>query len=122
MESIYELVRAFLREGEAAFSRNKNFEAYRDERVQRAVRIFRHLRSVREDLLSVGEGEVRLEGIDDNGDGSVSVRLTWEGAQTRRTSVLSELEWHLLMEDERLTNVLGGLIATLTPLDRERLG
>ena len=60
MNRTYTIVQTLLRHGEAGFSRNKNFEAYREPEVQRAVKIFRHLRSVRNDLLRVGEGATYL--------------------------------------------------------------
>jgi hypothetical protein len=118
MNRTYTIVQTLLRHGEEGFSRNKNFEAYKEPEVQRAVRIFRHLRSVRDDLLRVGDG-VTLEALGERPDGALTLRLTFDGgAAGRRMTVLDPMEWELLLEDERLVNVLGGLIAQLADDDR----
>ncbi len=126
MNRTYTIVQTLLLHGEGGFSRNKNFEAYREPEVQRAVRIFRHLRSVRNDLLRVGDG-VTHEGVREGPDGALTLRLTFDGgAAGRRMTVLDPMEWELLLEDERLVNLLGGLITQLADDDRlefeERLG
>ena len=118
MNRTYTIVQTLLRHGEAGFSRNKNFEAYREPEVQRAVKIFRHLRSVRNDLLRVGDG-VTLEGLRERADGALTLRLTFDGgAAGRRMTVLDPMEWELLLEDEQLVNLLGGLISQIADDDR----
>src|SRR5690606_30559725 len=57
MDLTYKIVRRLLRDQEVGFSRNQNFDAYEDPRVQRARRIFRHLRSVENDLLKIAPGD-----------------------------------------------------------------
>ncbi len=121
MDRTYTLVQLLLRDGEQGFSRNKNFEAYQEPHVRRAVKIFRFLRSVRHDLLRVGDG-VTLEGVRERHDGALELRLTFDDGVSRRMSVLGALEWELLLEDERLVNVLGGLLAQLEEGDRAEFG
>ena len=111
MDLTHKIVRRLLRDDDVAFSRNKNFEAFEDPRVQRALRIFRHLRSVEDDLLAVGgsDGAVRLEGVDRHGD-QVTVRLVFAERRGHRVSYLTASEWLLLLENDRVSDILRSLI------------
>ncbi len=121
MDLVFKIVRRLLRDDEVEFSRNKNFEAFEDPRVKRALRIFKHLRSVENDLLQAAEGDVSLEAVERT-EGDVVVRLSYEGAgKSKRTSFLSESEWLLLLESERVQAVLTRLIEQADEPTRSRL-
>ncbi len=109
MDLTYKIVRRLLRDDEVSFSRNKNFEAYEDPMVKRAVRIYRHLRSVEDDLLSADDGDVELEAVERDEE-NVTVRLSFPTGGGKRASFLSEQEWDLLTESDRVSDILERLL------------
>lgn len=121
MDLTHKIVRRLLRDHEVGFSRNQNYEAYEDPRVKRAVRIFRHLRSVEEDLLDVEPGGgVELDAIERE-EGRVVVRLVFGDGGGHRVSFLSPSEWELLLENDRVTDILRGLLDRATKEARETI-
>jgi hypothetical protein len=121
MDLTHKIVRRLLRDQEVGFSRNQNFEAYEDPRVKRAVRIFRHLRSVEDDLLAlVPDGAVELDALERDKE-RIIIRLVFADAGGRRASFLSASEWELLLENDRVTNILRGLLDRATTETRETI-
>jgi hypothetical protein len=108
MDLTFKIVRRLLRDDEVGFSRNRNFEAYEDPKVKRAVRIYRHLSSVEDDLLEVGGG-VDLEAVERD-EGRVVIKLSFAEGSGRRVSFLTPREWGLLLENERVTDILVDLV------------
>jgi hypothetical protein len=104
MDLTFKIVRRLLRDDEVGFSRNQNFEAYEDPKVKRAVRIYRHLSSVEEDLLELG-GNVELEAVERD-EGRIIIKLSFAEGNGRRVSFLTPREWGLLLENERVTDIL----------------
>ncbi|RAL20994.1 hypothetical protein DL240_15095 [Lujinxingia litoralis] len=122
MDLTYKIVRRLLRDDDVAFSRNRNFEAYQDARVQRALRLYRHLRSLERDLLRLESGdEVRLEAVEREGD-EVTVRLEFLERKGKRISYLNAREWGLLLESKRVCDILARLLEHSTPAVRRALG
>lgn len=121
MDLTHKIVRRLLRDDEVGFSRNKNFEAYEDPRVKRAMRIFRHLRSVEQDLLEVEPGGgVELDAVERD-EGKIVVRLTFADGGGHRVSFLSPSEWSLLLENDRVTDILRGLLDHATTETRDTI-
>jgi hypothetical protein len=121
MDLTHKIVRRLLRDDEVGFSRNQNFEAYEDPRVKRAVRIFRHLRSVEHDLLEVVPGGgVELDAVERE-EGRVVVRLAFSDSGGHRISFLTPSEWELLLENDRVTDILRGLLDHANNETRETL-
>lgn len=109
MDLTHKIVRRLLRDDEVGFSRNKNFDSYEDPMVKRALRIYRHLRSVERDLLAAGEGHVEIEAVSREGK-SVTVRLSFPAGGGQRHSYLTDQEWDLLVESERVADILRRLL------------
>lgn len=120
MDLTHKIVRRLLRDDDVAFSRNKNFEAHEDPMVKRAVRIYRHLRSVERDLLDAAHGEVEVVAVDREPE-RVTVRLTFPASGGRRESYLTEQEWDLLTESERVSDILQRLLDEAPPETQNRL-
>ena len=121
MDLTYRIVRRLLRDDDVQFSRNKNFEAYEDAQVKRATRLYRHLRSVEDDLLSLDDPQtVRLEAVERK-EGRVVVRLVFAERKGRRISYLKPREWELLLENERVSDILRALIDRADPETRQLL-
>lgn len=121
MNLTHKIVRRLLRDDDVDFSRNKNFAAYEDPRVKRAVRIYRHLQSVEEDLLAVEpQGSVELEAIERE-EGRVVVRLSFADRGGRRISYLTPSEWALLLENDRVTDMLRRLLERASKETREMI-
>jgi hypothetical protein len=121
MDLTYKIVRRLLRDDDVVFSRNRNFEAFDDPKVKRAMRLYRHLRSLERDLLSLGEaGSALLEAVESEGD-VVTVRLSFEGPGATRTSYLSAREWALLLENQTVHDILCQLIDEAPEATRHRL-
>jgi|GEM_PF-1090341 hypothetical protein len=123
MDLTYKIVRRLLRDNDVDFSRNKNFDAYDDPTVQRAVRIYRHLHSVEEDLLELEPGgDVVLETVDrrrePGREDRFVLQLTFADAETRRVCFLSPKDWALLLESDRVTSVLRQLLDEADPQTR----
>ena len=111
MDLTYRIVRRLFRDDEVGFSRNKNFDAYEDPTVERAVRIYHHLESIEEDLLELAPGgDVILEAVDREDDDRLVVKLTFGDRDARRVSYLSRKDWRLLLENERLSALLHELL------------
>lgn len=109
MDLTYKIVRRLLRDDEVAFSRNKNFDAYDDERVERAVRKYRHLESVEEALLELAPGgDAMLGDLAWNGE-RVAIEFEYTDDRARRTSFLQPRDWDLLLENDRVGAILRGL-------------
>ncbi|MEZ4460668.1 MAG: hypothetical protein R3E66_13260 [bacterium] len=109
MDLTYKIVRRLLRDREVDFSRNRNFEAYEDPNVKRALRIARHLQSVERDLLAADGEDVTLQAVEQD-DAQVVVRLAYRSGNGRRVSFLTPQEWQLLLESERIRAVLERLL------------
>ena len=93
MDLTYRIVRRLLRDDDVQFSRNKNFEAYEDPQVKRAMRLYRHLRSLEEDLLRLADPDkMHLEAVERE-EGRVTVRLVFVEQKGRRISYLKPREW-----------------------------
>ncbi len=121
MDLTYRIVRRLLRDDDVQFSRNRNFEAYEDPQVKRAMRLYRHLRSLEEDLLALGEGDkVDLETVERRED-QVTVKLVFSEQKGRRISYLDPREWELLLENERVSGILRGLMERADVATREVL-
>lgn len=121
MDLIHRIVRRLLRDDDVSFSRNRNYEAYEDPQVQRALRLYRHLRSLEEDLLRLADGaEARLEAVEQEGD-QVVVRLVFRERKGRRVSYLQPKEWHLLLENQRVYDILRELLEQADPRTRQLL-
>jgi len=124
MDLTYKIVRRLLRDQEVGFSRNQNFDAYEDPRVQRARRIFRHLRSVENDLLKIAPGDpqasVELDALERDAQ-RIVIRLVFANSGGQRVSILSEKHWELLLENDRVTDVLQELLARATTETRESI-
>lgn len=107
MDLTYKIVRRLLRDDEVEFSRNKNFEAYDDPTVERAVRIYRHLASVERDILNLGPGgDVLLEDVDRDDDEEWVLKLTFADGDGRRVSYLNPKDWKVLLENRRVSDRL----------------
>jgi hypothetical protein len=119
MDLTYKIVRRLLRDREVDFSRNKNFEAYEDDKVKRALRIARHLQSIETDILS-SENNVRLDALAKE-DGRVVVKLSYASGNGRRISYLSEGEWLLLLESSKVTETLKRLLDEAEPDTQKRI-
>lgn len=111
MDLKYKIVRRLLRDDEVSFSRNKNFEAYEDPAVQRALRIYHHLESVESDLLELAPGgDVILDTVDRESDEKLAVKLIFGDSDARRISFLTAKEWELLLENDRVSSILRDLL------------
>ena len=111
MDLTYKIVRRLLRDDEVGFSRNKNFDAYEDPTVQRAVRIYHHLDSIEEDLLELAPGgDVILDAVDRGSDDRLAVKLTFGDSEAKRVSYLKPREWALLLENDRVSSILRELL------------
>lgn len=121
MDLTYKIVRRLLRDDDVDFSRNKNFEAYADPTVERAVRIYHHLESIERDLLALGPGgDALLERVDRDDD-RVVLKLTFADGDARRVSYLTRKDWKLLLEDHRVSEQLESLAEEADPETREFL-
>jgi len=109
MDLLYKIVRRLLRDDDVDFSRNRNYEAYDDPMVRRAVRIYRHLRSVEKDLLAAEDGDVELTALERSGS-RIVVRLALESGDGRRESFLEQREWDMLLESDRVSGILHRLL------------
>lgn len=111
MDLTYRIVRRLFRDDEVGFSRNKNFDAYEDPTVERAVRIYHHLESIEEDLLELAPGgDVILEAVDEEDEDRLVVKLTFGDRDARRVSYLSRKDWRLLLENDRVSAILEDLL------------
>lgn len=110
MDLTYRIVRRLLRDDDVQFSRNRNFEAYQDPQVKRALRLYRHLRSLESDLLALENPDTaELEAVRRE-EKQVTVRLVFEESKGRRISYLQPREWQLLLENKRVCDILRTLM------------
>lgn len=122
MDLTYRIVRRLLCDDDVQFSRNKNFEAYEDPEVKRAMRLYRHLQSLEDDLLELDDPQsVRLEAVERQ-EQRVTVRLVFVEQKGRRISYLKPREWELLLENERVADILRTLIDRADEKTRHMLG
>ena len=105
VDLVYKVVQRLLRDDDVGFSRNRNFEAYEDPTIRQAARIFRHLKSVEDNLLASPEGQVRIEAVEQRSTKMV-IRLTFLASETRRISYLNGREWELLLANGRVAEIL----------------
>jgi hypothetical protein len=96
-ELLYKAVERILTEGDR-FSRNKNFDAFEDATMHRALKIVKHLRSLRADLLRVGdEGVVSVAEVPEPGRcGHTAIELSIVHLAGRRVAYLRPEEFRLL--------------------------
>ncbi len=121
MDLTYRIVRRLLRDDDVQFSRNRNFEAYEDPKVQRAMRLYRLLRSLEEDLLALQDRRaVQLEAVERD-ESQVTVKLTFGEGNGRRVTYLEPQEWELLLENERVSDILRGSMDRADAETRRRL-
>ena len=98
-ELTHRIVRRVRKDG-SSMSRNRNFFTFTDPKARRALRIARHLRDLECDVLehsAVSEAE----------DGTVVIRVRYPELNATRTAYLSRREFDLLLEDPRVSMVLG---------------
>lgn len=121
MDLTYRIVRRLLRDDDVQFSRNRNFEAYEDPQVKRAMRLYRHLQSLEDDLLALEQQDsVDLETVERTKD-QVTVKLVFSEQKGRRISYLKPREWALLLENDRISGILRQLLDDADPSTREAL-
>ena len=121
MDLTYRIVRRLLRDDEVQFSRNRNFEAYEDPKVQRAMRLYRLLRSLEEDLLALEDRRaVQLEAVERDEE-QVTVKLTFGEGNGRRITYLEPQEWELLLENQRVSDILRQSMERADAKTRRRL-
>lgn len=121
MDLTYRIVRRLLRDDDVQFSRNRNFEAYEDPQVKRAMRLYRHLQSLEDDLLELEDPDkIRLEAVERDG-GVVTVRLVFVEQKGRRISYLKPREWELLLENEEVSDILHALVQDADPKTKKMI-
>ncbi len=107
VSSLLNKVIARLYSGHVSFSRNKNFVTYQDPTVKRAARIYRHLKSLENDLLAYGSPDnVQLREPHEGPMDQTRVELTIDALGCTRTAFLSPFELHLLRSNPSLSALL----------------
>lgn len=89
-------------EGHPTLSRNRHFEVFSDAQGRRALRLFRHLRSLRRDLLDPTAKPARLEPTAAEAPLRLRLRIPLAGRRGTRTAYLSKDEFELLLETPAL--------------------
>jgi preprotein translocase subunit SecD len=118
MDLIYKIVRRLRRDDDVNFSRNKNFEAYDDPTVQRAVRLHHHLESIESDLRElVPANRVEVDTVERDGDREIELTFD-ESEEARRLSYLSPKDWSLLLDDDEVRLLLERLLDETDPSTR----
>jgi hypothetical protein len=106
MTAIYALVKRYLREGKAP-SRNQAFDTYNDPEVAKALRIYRHLYTLVEDLHALRkQKDVSLFHVTRAQAGADRFCIHYERNQVIRTSFLTQEEWDLIREDAQIADFL----------------
>lgn len=100
-ELLYKIVRRLWRDSEVNFSRNRNYEAYGDATVQRAMRIARRLKSVEADILRCLADQSSSAEATRHDDGTIHVHMDFGGGSTRH-SILTTQEWGMLIEHDTI--------------------
>ncbi|PJB40377.1 MAG: hypothetical protein CO108_15005 [Deltaproteobacteria bacterium CG_4_9_14_3_um_filter_63_12] len=93
------------------FSRNKNFASYEDPKVQRAARLFRHLKSLEDDIVTYGRSENVFvdEPAPEKDTGEARIQVTIQDLNYRRTAYLTPFELELLRQNPRVREILDGV-------------
>jgi len=105
VDLVYKVVQRLLRDDDVGFSRNRNFDAYEDATIRHAAKIFRHLKSVEDNLLSAPEGEVAIDAVEHQSS-KIVIRLTFTASNATRISYLNAREWKLLLANGRVAEIL----------------
>jgi hypothetical protein len=106
MDAFIQRVVRRLRE-EPGFSRNRHFLAFASAEGRRALRIYRHLRSIERDLVAGSQATLTRE------DGR-RVRLDLRSKRGARTAYLTFDELRLLSGSAAVRTALGDALAALT--------
>jgi len=82
----------------APLSRNRHFHTFETPEGKAALRTFRRLRGLHQDLLTcVREGGEARCSVSEGPEGERRVELTLTRIKGRRSSVIGEAEWELLL-------------------------
>ena len=95
--SALELVARMRRDG---FSRNRNFDRFADAEGARALRVWRYLHSLEQDLAALGPrvgSGVRLR-VEPREEGGRRITIEVPGVRSRRVAMVSAEEYELLRE------------------------
>jgi hypothetical protein len=98
VHDVYALVREIR---EQRFPRNRNFDVYETAFGAKARRVHRFLRGIEKDLLNADEVEV------EHLDGQWRVTMRFPAVRLRRLVCLTDDERAILVEDPRLSPLLG---------------
>lgn len=92
------------------FSRNKNFASYEDPKVRRAARLYRHIKSLEEDILNYGRPENVFvdEPAPEKDTGEARIQLTIQDLNYRRTAYLTPFELEMLRQNPKVCEILDG--------------
>lgn len=117
MSGIYPLVKSYLKEGRAP-SRNQAFDRYGEPQFAQALRIYRHLHTLRQDLRVLATRK-QSEQVHIQWPQTPSERicLRYEIDQMRRTAFLNPEEWKLLNDDPTIASILS---SPESPPDKDR--
>ena len=96
MGRVYEMA-AHLLLADTPFSRNRNYEAFRDPRFKSALALYRRLRALLSDLERANVDGSRLMILEETHAGRPSMRLDVVGPRGRRTAWLEKPAWEVLM-------------------------
>jgi len=106
MSAIYILVKRYLHEGKAP-SRNQAYDTYNDPQSAKALRIYRHLYTLKEDLQALRQQKNRgLLRITPPVAEQDRFCVYYERNQVRRTSYLTQEEWDLIGADAEISDFL----------------
>ena len=94
--------------GNPTLTRNRHFEVFGDSQGRLALRIYRQLRSLRQDILGAASELVRLERPASEAPGRVRLRIALAGRRGVRTAYLSPDELELLLETPGVRRKLAG--------------
>ena len=89
-------------------TRNRHFEVFGDPLGRRALRIYRHLRSLRRDILGAAHVPVAVERGFGGDSGRVRLEIALAGERGTRTAFLSADELDLLLETPGIKSRLAG--------------
>ncbi len=92
-------------EGAETLSRNRHFEVFSDWRGRTALRIYRHLRSLRADILAAPDAPIVERGPEGD-QGRVRLEIRW--ARSVRTAYLSPDELEILLQNAAVRRRLTG--------------
>ena len=112
---LYKIVRRLWRQDHINFSRNRNYEAYDDATVQRAMRIARHLKSVEQDILKVMQTPMASLRVAQDEEGMVHFLMDFQ-QQGRRHSILNDIEWRMLLEHDQIAQFVSSIEDINLPL------